>query len=191
MALQVYALAAMSVGVAVPGFFDPTFGLATNWLDLPASLWIGAAWLCLLNSKGARDGRWLAGLAVLASLAALSRYVAAAFALVAVGPVLAFYIAKLVDYVTRVYLRQFAAKTKTKLDDILVNLIDGPIKVIVFVILLHIGLQASRWPDIVHLYVGKAMIVAVALSLTYLALRFADLATLGWKQRAATDMDRV
>ena len=88
-----YALAAMGAFCALPGFFDPTLGIATNWLDLPASLWVGASWLCLLNLNGARDERWLFGFATLASLAVLSRYVAAAFALVAAGPVLAFYLA--------------------------------------------------------------------------------------------------
>ncbi|HYV58379.1 MAG TPA: hypothetical protein VE911_12570 [Candidatus Nitrosopolaris sp.] len=88
------ALVAMGVVCTVPGFFDPTLGLATNWLDLPASLWIGAAWLCLLNSDGACEGRWLAAFAAFVSLATLSRYVAAAFALVAAGPVLAFHLAR-------------------------------------------------------------------------------------------------
>src|SRR5262245_62023747 len=87
-----YALAGMSVACAVPGLFDPTIGLAANWLDLPASLLMGAASLCLLSSNGARDVRWLVAFAALASMAALSRYVAAAFVLFQAGPILASYL---------------------------------------------------------------------------------------------------
>jgi hypothetical protein len=87
-----YAVACMMLFCAIPGFFDPTLGLAANWLDLPAALLIGGGSLCLLNSDGARSWRWLAAFAALMSAAALSRYVAAAFAFVAGGPVLFFYL---------------------------------------------------------------------------------------------------
>jgi hypothetical protein len=87
-----YALASMAVFCAVPRLLDPTIGIGPNWLDLPASLLIGGAMLCLLNSDGARDWQWLTAFALLASFAALSRYVAAGFAFVAAGPVLLFYL---------------------------------------------------------------------------------------------------
>ena len=87
-----YALACMALFCAIPGMFSPTKGLSAYWLDLPASFLVGAATLCLLNSSGARDLRWLAGFALLASLAALSRYVAAMYAFVICGPVLAYYL---------------------------------------------------------------------------------------------------
>src|SRR5205085_2660316 len=60
---------------------------------------------------------------------------------------LAFVVARLLDWLIRNKLRQLAAKTKTQLDDILIQLLGGPIKVIAFVILLHVGLQLFPWPD--------------------------------------------
>jgi undecaprenyl pyrophosphate phosphatase UppP len=83
-----YALACMILFCAVPVFFDPLMGLAAFWLDLPASFLVGAAALCLLNADEGRKWKWVVGFAVLVSLAALSRYVAAVYAFVACAPVL-------------------------------------------------------------------------------------------------------
>ena len=47
---------------------------------------------------------------------------------------LAFYVSKLLDFLIRGRLRQWARKTSTGLDDLLLELLRGPIKVIVFVI---------------------------------------------------------
>lgn len=88
----VYALAVIVLFCALPGIYDPQFGLGAYWLDLPAALWVGAGVLCLLNSDDGRDLRWLAGFALCVSLAALSRYVAAADALVIGAPILAYYL---------------------------------------------------------------------------------------------------
>ncbi len=84
-----FALASMLVFCAIPGLYDPRVGIASNWLDLPAALLVGAAAMCLINSNGARSLRWLAAFGVLAACAALSRYIAAAFVFVAAAPILA------------------------------------------------------------------------------------------------------
>ena len=86
-----YAIGSMALFCAIPGMFSPTTGLGAYWLDLPAAFLVGGAALCLLNSSSARDLRWLAGFAVLSSLAALSRYVAAMYVFVTCVPVLAYY----------------------------------------------------------------------------------------------------
>lgn len=87
-----YALACMMLFCAAPILFDPVMGFGAFWLDLPASFLVGAAALCLLNSSGARNLKWLAGFAALAALATLGRYVAAVYTLVACAPVLAYYL---------------------------------------------------------------------------------------------------
>src|SRR5436190_21439095 len=48
--------------------------------------------------------------------------------------VLAFYAAKLLDQFMQVQLRKWAQRTSTKIDDLLVELLRGPIKIITFVI---------------------------------------------------------
>lgn len=59
---------------------------------------------------------------------------------------LAFLLARLIDSFIGHRARQWAAKTATKLDDLLLDLIRGPLKVVVFIVLLHFGLEMYAWP---------------------------------------------
>jgi hypothetical protein len=54
---------------------------------------------------------------------------------------LAFCVSKLLDFLTRVWLMNWAERTKTKFDDLLIGLLSGPVKIVVFVIFLKIGLE--------------------------------------------------
>src|SRR5919108_2345183 len=54
---------------------------------------------------------------------------------------LAFYVSKLLDYLTRVWLKKLAARTQTQFDDVLLDLLNGPVKIVAFVIFLRIGLD--------------------------------------------------
>ncbi|MDB6019665.1 MAG: MscS Mechanosensitive ion channel [Pedosphaera sp.] len=104
---------------------------------------------------------------------------------------LAFYVSKFLDYLTRVWLKRWTEKTETKLDDLLLELLNGPIKIVVFVIFLHIGLNVFRWPDKVHEILSKGFKVVVAFTLTYMVLKLVDLLLGYWRQRAATEGDRT
>ncbi len=104
--------------------------------------------------------------------------------------VLAFIAARLLDWFIRGKLRHWASKTKTRLDDILVQLLGGPIKVIVFVILLHVGLQLFPWPETIEHYISNGLQVIIAISLTYVALRVIDVLIDFWRQRATANQDR-
>jgi len=103
---------------------------------------------------------------------------------------LAFLISKLINLVTLVWLKQLAARTKTQLDDLLVELVHGPIKVVVFVILLNIGLNIFDWSATAKLYFSKALIVIVASALTYLAIKVINLLLDLWRRRHTQEADR-
>ena len=106
--------------------------------------------------------------------------------------VLALFLTKVIDVVFLAYLKKLASKTKTQLDDLLFDLIGGPIKVIVFVILLHIGLDIFSWPPWMQKYLSTALKIVVAGSLTYLSIRLVDLLLTYWKSRAtASDSDKL
>src|SRR4051794_2802826 len=60
---------------------------------------------------------------------------------------LAFYLSKFLDYFIRARLLRWAQKTKTRWDDLLVEILRGPAKVVVFVLLLHLGLRIFSWPE--------------------------------------------
>jgi len=96
---------------------------------------------------------------------------------------LAFYVSKLLDYTIQVQLRKWAARTRTKLDDLMVELVHGPVKVICFVVLLHVGLRLYAWPDWGAALISNGLKIIVAATLTYVAIKFVDLMMGLWQKR--------
>lgn len=91
---------------------------------------------------------------------------------------LAFYVSKFLDFFINARLKKWASKTKTKVDDLLLQFLHGPTTLLSFVILLHYGLYLSD-----YLSTGLKMLVAV--SLAYLAVKCVDLLMLYWRERSA------
>jgi MscS family membrane protein len=104
---------------------------------------------------------------------------------------LAFYVSKVLDFLTRVWLKRWAEKTETKFDDLLLDLLNGPVKVISFIIFLRIGLEVFSWPAMVQKFLTKGFTIIVAMSLTYTVLKFIDLMLGYWKQRAGDHRDKA
>lgn len=97
--------------------------------------------------------------------------------------ILAFYVSKLLDYLIQVQLRKWAARTQTRFDDLMLDLLHGPVKIISFVVLLHIGLRVFAWPAWASAFISSGLKLIVAGSLTYVAIKFIDLLMGIWKQR--------
>ncbi|MEO5802179.1 MAG: mechanosensitive ion channel family protein [Verrucomicrobiota bacterium] len=104
---------------------------------------------------------------------------------------LAFYVSKLLDYLTRVWLKRWAAKTEAKFDDLLLELLNGPVKVVAFMLFLRIGLDVFDWPPIVESVLSKGFTIIVAVALTYLVMKVIDLLLGYWKQRATGQDDQA
>jgi len=103
--------------------------------------------------------------------------------------VLAYFASKLADWLIRRVLKRWTAKTRTQFDDLLLELLRGPLRVIVFVILLHAGLRVFDWPGWLEAYLAKGLTLVVAGSLTYVAFKLADLALDFWRDRTAREAD--
>jgi hypothetical protein len=102
---------------------------------------------------------------------------------------LAFYASKVLDYVVQVQLRKWAARTRTRLDDLMLELLHGPVKIICFVVLLHIGLRVFAWPAWGAKFISSGLIILVAGTLTYVAIKFVDLAMGLWQRRVEAAQD--
>jgi len=98
---------------------------------------------------------------------------------------LAFYISKFLDYLTRVWLKRWAERTSTKFDDLVLDLLNGPVKVVSFMIFLRIGLDIFEWPGAVQKILTKSFTIIIAISLTFLAMKFIDLFLNLWRLRTA------
>ncbi len=113
----------------------------------------------------------------------LWKYVASAVYLL-----LAFYASRLLDWVARVWLRR-VTRSGGRLKELLLALLRGPIKIVLFVVLTDIGLNLFDWSATVKLYLSKALVLVVAASLTYLVVRVGDVLLDTWRQRSAPGAD--
>lgn len=104
---------------------------------------------------------------------------------------LAFFASRIADWAIGSILKAWAKRTTTRLDDVLLELLHGPVKVIAFVIFLHIGLRVFPWPDWIENVVSKTLLVIVALSVTHVAIKTIDVLINFWKQRTLAAEDRV
>jgi MscS family membrane protein len=102
---------------------------------------------------------------------------------------LAFYCSKLLDYVIQLQLRKWAARTRTRLDELMLELLHGPVKVITFVFLLHVALRVFSWPEAGVTLISNILKIIVAATLTYVAMKFVDLMMGVWQQRVETAQD--
>ena len=102
---------------------------------------------------------------------------------------LAFYISKALDVFVAGRVKKWAKRTATKLDDLLVDLLRGPVRIVSFVILLHIGMQVYTWPKVLENLFSKALKIVVAVSITYVLLKAVDLLTSLWRERATGPED--
>ena len=105
--------------------------------------------------------------------------------------VLAFCVAWLLDWIVNVWLKRLAAKTETKYDDLLLGLLRGPVKVVAFVIFLNIGLGVFDWPARAQLLFSRGLIVIVACSVTYVALKVVELLLGVWREKIVSAQDKA
>jgi MscS family membrane protein len=104
---------------------------------------------------------------------------------------LAFYLSRLADWVFRHQIKRLTARTKTSLDDLLVELLRGPIRIVSFVILLHIGLSVYSWPPWLEVFLSKGLKIVVAVSITYVVLKLVDVALGMWRQKSVVEEDKL
>ena len=105
--------------------------------------------------------------------------------------VLAFLVSWFLDLFIGVWLKRWATKTATKYDDLVLELLRGPVKVVAFVIFLHIGLNVFDWPAAAENIFSRGLIIIVACSITYVVLKVVDLLIGLWRENIATaDGDR-
>lgn len=104
--------------------------------------------------------------------------------------VIAFYGARLIDYLVRHRLKSWVEGTTTNLDDAILALVEGPSRVIVFVLLFYLGLQQFEWPDWFEIALVKANTIVVGLSLAFVLLKVVDLAVGHWRDKMSKEADR-
>lgn len=105
--------------------------------------------------------------------------------------VLAVCVAWFLDFVVSAWLRRFSASKKTSYGDLLLKLLRGPVKVVAFVILLNVGLGVFDWPAHAQLMLSRGLIVVVACSVTYLAIKVVEVLLGLWREKIVSVQDRA
>jgi MscS family membrane protein len=104
---------------------------------------------------------------------------------------LAFYASRFLDFLTNLWLKQWSARTGSKLNSLLVSLLRGPVRAVAFVVFLNVGLDLFDWGPVTQFYLSKGFILVVAISLTYVTLKLTDLLMALWRQRTSAGGDRA
>jgi MscS family membrane protein len=89
--------------------------------------------------------------------------------------ILAFLVAAAIDGLMTRQLRRLTAKTKTDLDDRLIEILHTPIKAVVTLLMLNAGIHMFQWPDWTEKLLSTAFVIAVAATAVYLAMKLVDL----------------
>ena len=100
--------------------------------------------------------------------------------------VLAFYASKILDWFIKNRLKSWAEKTATRWDDVLVALAGGPVKLVTFVVLFHIGLQVFDWPVWLEETLSRLALIGVAVALVLVSLRAIDFIIQFWREQPKT-----
>ena len=103
---------------------------------------------------------------------------------------MAFLMARMVDWLVQTQLKRWVSQTKSQWDDLLLNLLSGPIKIITFVVFLNVGLQLVDWPGTMEAIVSRIAYIVVLGSLLMVSLRMVDIFVRAWKSRLPVDGDR-
>lgn len=103
---------------------------------------------------------------------------------------LAFLISRVFDTLVGIWLKHLAKKTRSDLDDLVIEMLRGPAKAVAFVFLMHIGLSLFRWPGTVEKLLGKVFILILAFSITYVLLKLVDVLVTHWIRRFVSSSDK-
>ncbi len=104
---------------------------------------------------------------------------------------LAFYASRCLDWLIKGRLKAWAEKTPTRWDDVLVALADGPVKMVTFVVLFHIGLQVFDWPEWLEGALSKLALIALAVALIVVCLRVIDFVIGFWREQPRPSGDKA
>jgi MscS family membrane protein len=105
--------------------------------------------------------------------------------------IVSMWIARFVDWFVRVYIKRLTEKTETTLDDMLLELLHGPVRVVSFVFLLHVGLHVFHWPEWIEDYMSLGLKLAVAGSVTWMLMKAVDIGLNTVKERAVREQDKA
>ncbi len=105
--------------------------------------------------------------------------------------VMAFLVAQVADFVMTRWVKRLTAKTETDLDDKLLEILHRPLKIVVVLVVLKVGLQVFNWPWMLEKALHIAFAVGMAATAVYVAMRLLDLCLDASKERLFAGDERL
>lgn len=96
---------------------------------------------------------------------------------------LAFLAARLFDWIAAAQVSRFTARTENKADDMVIELLRRPVRMLALVVLLQMGLSLFLWPAWLERWLQKGFYLLLAFSVTYVCLKLVDLGANYWRAR--------
>ncbi|MCF7669530.1 MAG: mechanosensitive ion channel family protein [Verrucomicrobia bacterium] len=113
------------------------------------------------------------------------------YAASAVFIILAFVAAIILDRLLLKFVRKFVRKLESRVADATVKLFETPVRLIIFVILLHAGLKAFDWPEWLKVYLLNGLNIVIGISLTFVVVRVLDMLLILWRNRSPLKDDKA
>ena len=104
---------------------------------------------------------------------------------------IAYVCVKIFDFIVAVQLKKVASRTRTAVDDLVIELFRGPLKMLALVLFLHLGLNLFNWPAWMEVWLAKGFKLLIAFSFTYMSLKLVDLGARYWRSRPAVQADKT
>ena len=101
--------------------------------------------------------------------------------------VIAYFFTRLLTAFLFSLLKKWLPTADNKLGKITLSLLSKPIRLIIFVLFLYIGLELYMWPEWITNILDKLFKLAVALSATYAFAKLVDVVFLTWKEKTHAD----
>jgi MscS family membrane protein len=104
---------------------------------------------------------------------------------------MAFLVAQAADYVMTRWVKKLTAKTETDLDDKLLEILHRPLRIVVTLLVLRVGLQVFSWPNVLEKVLAVCFVTGMAITGIYVAMRFLDLLLDGSRGRLFAGDERL
>lgn len=83
--------------------------------------------------------------------------------------------AKVTDLMLANYLQRLADRTATRWDDRVLKLLHSPVRWLVFLFFMHLGLEVMNAPGWIQIYLRRGFAVLIAAAVTYVLMRTVDI----------------
>ncbi|MCX7916201.1 MAG: mechanosensitive ion channel family protein [Verrucomicrobiae bacterium] len=103
----------------------------------------------------------------------------------------AFGIAALADFVMTRWLRRVVPKTRSAWDDRIVEVLHQPVKLLVFLLALRVGVGVFEWPQAVEKGLQVVFATFIAVTVVYIGMRCLDIALEAGRQRLFTGDEQL